>query len=243
MKKIISLLCSILVAVFCLLPLQATAQNYLGYCGWFKDKDGNIVDVYETKYFTYWLVVHTPEGDKWVYYTPYGGNPDPNDPNNGKGIATPDIEEILKHARGADEQVLPEEIVFWLDSILGRELTEHGFGPESFWNPWDGTASTPGRDSGNPGDDDGTGGYIDIEKLKQEGGIAQQMPGGSSEEGPFGGYNGANSIKDWINSQGGSNNSDTNANDDKSPSTPNMDDGSVKGPPEIVDPAPFLGRR
>jgi len=88
MKKLFSLLSGVLLVSIFLLSSSssANASYYMGYCGSYIDEDGNRVDVYETKNYTYWLIVHTEEGDRWVYYTPYGGGtPNPDDASGGGG--------------------------------------------------------------------------------------------------------------------------------------------------------------
>jgi hypothetical protein len=75
-----------------------------------------------------------------------GSNPDPNDPNNGQGTFKPDVEELLKKAKGATVIVARE---IW-ETPLGDYLERGGGGKGPKWNPGPDDDGEPGGSGGKP---------------------------------------------------------------------------------------------
>lgn len=173
-----------------------------------------------------------------------GSDPDPNDPNNGKGTDKPDVEAMIKNAKGGSwsVKVNPE------DSPLGGVITNNGGGKAPHWNPGDDDNKSPG----SPPNSKPNGGMSAQQKAAMQKALndaARQAALGG--QGMYDGSEGGNENAPGINMNGGSQNAGkgSGGQGDDSKGGVNADDykdnyvpkGESLGPkPELVNPTPDL---
>lgn len=171
-------------------------------------------------------------------------NPNPDDPNNGKGTSKPDIEALIKNAKGASwtVKVNPE------DSPMGGVITDNGGGKAPHWNPGE---DDSGKGPSNPPDSKGPKGSLTPEQIaniqKQLNAAARQAALG--EQGMFDGSEGGSENAPGINLHNGikqdQNNGKGNGDEDGDGKNDYIDKylpkGEALGPqPEVVNPSPEL---
>ncbi len=168
-------------------------------------------------------------------------NPNPDDPNNGKGTDKPDIEAMIKNAKGGSwsVKVNPE------DSPLGGVITNNGGGKGPHWNPGDDDSKGPG----SPPNSKPNGGLSPQQKAaiqKELNEAARQAALG--EQGMYDGSEGGSENAPGINMHDGIKQNNNNGNGDgKGKSTgddykdPYVPKGEALGAkPELVNPSPEL---
>ena len=126
-------------------------------------------------------------------------NPNPDDPNNGKGTDKPDIEAMIKNAKGGSwsVKVNPE------DAPLGGVITNNGGGKGPHWNPGDDDSKSPG----SPPNSKPNGGMTAQQKAAMQKALndaARQAALGG--QGMYDGSEGGNENAPGINMNGGSQN-------------------------------------
>lgn len=173
-----------------------------------------------------------------------GSNPNPDDPNNGKGTSKPDVAELIKHMHDVKwtVKVNPE------DSPLGGVIDGNGGGKAPHWNPGD---EDGGKGPSSPPDNKPHGGMSDQQKA-----AIQKALNEAAREAALGGQNmfdgseGGNESWGGLNVHGKNSSSNNGKPDgDKGDSTVYGDDykdnnvpkGEDLGPkPELVNPSPEL---
>jgi hypothetical protein len=172
-------------------------------------------------------------------------NPDPNDPNNGKGTSKPDFADLIKHMHDVKwtVKVDPE------DSPLAGEINGNGGGKVPHWNPGD---DDGGNGPSNPPDNKPHGGLTAHQKAAIQNALnaaareaalgGQNMFGGEGGNESWGGFkpHGKNSSSNNGKHQGDKGDGTVYGDDYKS----NVPEGEDLGPkPELVNPSPELKGR
>jgi hypothetical protein len=190
-----------------------------------------------------WAVVIEKDGRYGVYIDDavaaamleklgYGhSNPNPDDPNNGKGTEKPSAEAIKKMIKDAAAVVHNTPI----GSKLGGIIEQHGGGKAPHWNPSDDDNKGP---SNPPSSKDRIDMSAELKARIQKALDLAAKQAATGKQGMFDGSEGG--TESWVGLNMHGKNNDPN-DGDNSPDKPDIPKGEDLGPkPELVNPNPEL---